>query len=228
MWSFLLFLIIFIESGFSPLSFIWSFFAINLLNCSISLLEIWIYAIITYIINGLFLELYPIKSTHSLELSFMMPQIVLNLSSTFILTLFTLDNFTTSAEKACYYLLIAGIGNELIYAPIHRILHTRKLYKYHHLHHTQRIPRALGAIYCSLVEMWIANISSFILPLYFVRAPAIIFLIWIVSGIQTTQLHHSGKYYWWCFGNQPKFHHDHHFYITTNYGNLGFMEKILK
>lgn len=87
------------------------------------------------------------------------------------MTLVPKTTHTVSELDAVFYLLVAGIGNELTYAPIHRLLHTRTLYKFHHLHHTQKAPRALGAVYCSLVEMWAANLASFLVPLRLTNAP---------------------------------------------------------
>ncbi len=219
--------IVFIESGCSPFGLLWALFSTQLIKKTYNAFEIWLLTGLTYILNGLFLELYPgkrIQTKYSLSLYEIFPTVLFNFVSTVLLTFLKLNENVTNQMYGSLYLISAGIGNELIYAPVHRLLHTSHFYKYHSLHHKQTTPRALGAIFCSTFEMWVANISSFLAPLYILNAPSSIFLIWIVSGIQTTQLHHSNKQYFWCFGNQPKFHDDHHKYIKKNYGNLGFLE----
>lgn len=219
--------IVFIESGCSPIGLLWAMFSTQLIEKTYRAFEIWLLSGLTYILNGLFLELFPgkrIQTKYSLSVYEIFPVVIFNFFSTVLLTFVKLNENVTNEICGSLYLIVAGIGNELIYAPVHRLLHTRFFYKYHSLHHKQTTPRALGAIFCSVFEMWIANISSFLVPLYILNAPSSIFLLWIVSGIQTTQLHHSNKKYFWCFGNQPKFHDDHHKYIKKNYGNLGFLE----
>ena len=224
-------LIVFFESGCSPVSLIWAIISTYILHNYYSTLYIWILAIFVYFFNGIFLELFPgkrLQPEYSLDLKTTIPTVVLNLTTSYMLTFFKLSNRNITENYACFCLVFAGIGNEIIYAPIHRLLHTKYLYKYHYLHHTQKSPRAIGAVYCTLVEMWIANLSSFVIPLYLLNAPSSIFMIWIISGIQTTQLHHSNKEYFWSFGHQPKFHDDHHKYVQKNYGNLGFFEKFFE
>jgi len=82
------------------------------------------------------------------------------------MTFINLNEDVIDEPHACLYLFLAGVGNEIVYAPIHRLLHTKYLYKYHSKHHKQVSPRPFGAIFCSFFEMWVANIPSFVFPLY--------------------------------------------------------------
>lgn len=224
--------LIFIESGMTPISLFWASASTVFLKYHMTPQFIWTFSILVYILNGIFLEIIPGKlcqpNTSILNIKTIFPNILLNLMSTFVLTFIPIHSHTNlNYIQVIIYLLIAGIGNEFIYALTHRFLHTPLMFKYHRLHHTQTAPRALGAVYCSLTEMWFANLSSFIIPLYLTGAPIQIYFIWIISGIQTTQLHHSGKKFKWSLGHQPQFHDDHHKFVKTNYGNIGFLEKFL-
>ena len=228
----LLWLLVFVEGGTSPVAAVWGLASLELSKHTFTTLEIWTVSAASYVLHGCLLEWIPGKMLQSngrpLSLDRMMPVVLLNFMSTLVLTMVPLSTeHVLTTQEVCTCLVVAGLGNEFIYAPVHRMLHTRRLYRFHHTHHLQRAPRALGAIYCSLVEMWVANLSSFLIPLYMMNASSAVYLIWIVSGIQTTQLHHSGKRYFWCLGNQPKFHDDHHRYVSKNYGNLGILESLL-
>ena len=84
-------------------------------------------------------------------------------------------------------------------------------------------PCAFGAAYCHPVEMWVANLTSFILPLFFVNAPSPVWKAWLVSGIMGTQHQHSGKDWPWSrYDHQPNTHDDHHRYVNRHFGNIGF------
>lgn len=221
-------------SGGTPPSWGWAYYAPSLLTYDITAFQIWCTALVCYGVHGVIIELLPFSSlqpdTHQLNLSEIIPQVCLNMCSCSILTLTPIQSRGISDHEAIWYLMIAALGNEVIYAFIHRLLHTKHLFKYHRMHHKQKAPRALGAAYCSLTEMWIANISSFLIPLYLVNAPTQIYLIWIICGIQTTQIHHSCKKLpWpWSLAHQPLFHDDHHRYVCRNFGNIGVLEFVLQ
>lgn len=228
--SLLLWCIVFMESGMSPLAMLWASASLALTRQAFTPLQIWLCAGATYLLNGAFLETFPgrVLQPHEAPLSLrrICPMVLLNFFSTLALTLVAPPaGGGASHGEVCLYLLAAGLGNELIYAPLHKLLHTRVLYKFHHRHHLQRAPRALGAIYCSFFEMWFANLPSFLVPLYLMHAPSSAYLVWTIAGIQTTQLHHSGKRFFWCAGGQPAFHDEHHRCVTKNFGNLGFLER---
>lgn len=222
-------------SGLTPICWPWAYYAPSLLEWhDVTVFQVWSLAIACYMIHGFLLESLPLPqlqpSTQKPPLSLLIPRVTFNLSSALVLTSISRPSHHVSDWDACVYLVLAAIGNEIIYACIHRLLHTKPLFKYHSLHHQLRAPRPLGAVYCSLVEMWIANLASFLLPLVWTDAPIQIYLIWIISGIQTTQIHHSGKAWPWplSLGHQPRFHDDHHRFVCRNFGNIGFFEFALK
>ena len=231
--AFVMITLVYIMGGYTPISLMWAFYSPYLIKYIFSPHEIWIYSVVFYFMHGVLIESLPfgfLQKTSVLSLRIVVPTVAVNLCSCIILSFVPISCRNISETDAALYLLIAGIGNELVYAPIHRLLHTKTLYKYHHLHHTQKSPRAIGAVYCGIVEMWIANMTSVFLPLCFTNAPLQLYLIWIICAIQTTQIHHSGKR-WpfpWSMSKQPKFHDDHHRLVNINYGNIGFLENALK
>ena len=231
----LLHITLLILSGGTPLCWPWAYYAPELLGWHTTTpFRVWCLATAAYFANGMLVELLPLRplQPHAvrLALSTVLPQVTTNLASCLVLLLFPQSSHDVSDTRAVCYLLYAALGNEVTYACIHRLLHTKALYRYHALHHKQRAPRALGAAYCSLAEMWVANLASFLGPLSMTNAPIQIYLIWIVCGIQTTQLHHSSKRWPWPFSlaHQPQFHDDHHRYVCRNFGNIGFLESVLK
>ena len=133
--------IVFIESGCSPFGLLWALFSTQLIKKTYNAFEIWLLTGLTYILNGLFLELYPgkrIQTKYSLSLYDTFPVVLFNFVSTVLLTFVKLNENVTNEMYGSLYLIAAGIGNELIYAPVHRLLHTSHFYKYHSLHHKQK------------------------------------------------------------------------------------------
>lgn len=230
----LLRLLIAILSGSTPLCWGWAYYAPLLLEHQTTPFQIWFIAVVFYFAHGAVIEILPLKpmqpKTSKLSLSSILPQVAVNLSSCMALALTRQSFHPVSHIDAVLYLLLAALGNEITYACMHRLMHTRALYKYHRLHHQQKAPRALGAAYCSIVEMWGANMVSFLVPLSLTDAPVQIYLIWIISGIQTTQIHHCSKMLPWPFSlaSQPRFHDDHHRYVCRNFGNIGILEFALR
>ena len=222
-----------LASGGGPFSVAWAFAYVQYLENNVQTsLHIWGVFVVVYILNSIFLDLHPGNSLQSgkraLSISKLFPIVSRNLFSCLFITRTHLPVRAVSDFELVAFLMMALVGNEVIYAPIHKLLHLPVFYRYHKDHHAQVEPRAFGAVYCSIVEMWVANMTSFLLPLYCLGAPASVFLAWAVSGIQTSQLHHSGKNYWWTkLSHQPKFHDDHHRLFTVNFGNIGILERVL-
>lgn len=227
-----LFLCVAAISGPHPLSLVWAAAATRIVTCHLS--AAWIVALsnAAYLGFAAVMELTPgrlLQGEHSLAATAMLPRVLTNLASTVALGGFRLprdDDVSHCAAAA--YLALAVASNEVIYATVHRLLHTRALYPIHALHHTQVAPRAFGAAYCSLTEMWVANLSSLLAPLYLMGAPSGVLLVWIVSAVQGTLSHHSGKTWLLHAAHQPRYHDAHHKHRKLHYGNIGFMEAPLR
>lgn len=238
--TFILVVLLSAVGGWSPFAITWACYGCVFVVGSHFSWE-WIYmaAVLTYSMHGVVLELLPFGhringSRPSIHIQNMLPNVVFNVASASIMIVCAPSRDATSDSPldACVSIGIAIVGNEVIYSTVHRILHTPALYRFHKLHHTQRVPRALGAAYCHPVEMWTANLSSFILPLYVTgRLHRDVLLLWVVSGIMGSQHHHSSTVWPWTRftgDTQPSYHNEHHVAVAKHYGNLGFMEPFLK
>jgi sterol desaturase/sphingolipid hydroxylase (fatty acid hydroxylase superfamily) len=225
-----------LSGGATPVSWMWARYAPALLGYTQATpVHVWIAAIALYVGHGVLVQALPLPrwqpAAATLPTRRVVPRVALNLASCAALCLLPRPSTRVVTElEAAWYLGVAAAGNEAVYACVHRLLHTRRMYRFHRLHHQQRAPRALGAVYCSLVEMWVANLASFFLPLSLTNAPLQVYLLWVLSGIQTTQIHHSGKRWpWpWSLLHQPEFHDTHHRCPCRNFGNVGVLEFALR
>ncbi len=197
---------------------------VQVVECSDA--QLWLAAVLVYAIHGALLEMIHAPKLQPnvsfLPLRTVVPCVALNLASALPLAFVrSAPTGVADVPGALYYLIFAIFGNELIYFSVHRILHLPRFYKFHALHHVQRAPRAAGAAYCSLVEMWFANLASFVLPLAFLGAPSGVLALWLVAGVMGTQMHHCGKKFGFCVDSfQPDYHDTHHRVRNAHYGNL--------
>merc|ERR1712098_725869 len=87
---------------------------------------------------------------------------------------------------------------------------------------------ALGAIYCSPLEMLVANLWPFLGIVGVYRFHLFTSYCWVWGAIIGTQAHHAGYAFPW----KPKFdiqpiHHDlHHEFFNCNYGNTGWLDAL--
>lgn len=225
--TFLLSLLTFCIGGSTPMALALAVVApviVQTVECSDP--QLWLAAVVVYVLHGGFLEIVDAPKLQAnvpfLPLRTVIPRVALNLASAFVLACVrSAPTGVADVTEALLFLLLAVVGNEVIYFSSHRILHLPRFYKYHAIHHAQRAPRAAGAAYCSLVEMWVANLSSFVLPLAMVRAPSSVFALWLVAGVMGTQMHHCGKKFSFCVDSfQPDYHDEHHRIRNAHYGNL--------
>lgn len=117
------------------------------------------------------------------------------------------------------------LGETLVYS-IHRILHTRTIYKYiHKTHHIWVAPIAITAVYTHPVEHIFMNVIPFYLPSFIFGSHPICLWIWIVIATLVNVLDHIG-YHLPFFPHSPEFHDFHHKRVQNNFGNLGFIDKL--
>lgn len=223
-------------AGFSPLALAWAGIAVTeAQHLDPPWSMIWASGVACYLLHGAFLELVPApppdeaKHCSPLPLRAIWKNVSLNLLSTALLLPFAPDERTresgaSDSLSTLAYLVFALLGNEVFYTAAHAALHWPSLYRYHALHHMQKFPRPLGAAFCHPLEMWVANLFSFLCPLLLIGAPRGVVLVWIVAGVMGTQHHHACKMFAWTRAlsdRQPEYHTSHHVRPDGKFGNLG-------
>ena len=130
--------------------------------------------------------------------------------------------------------LIGGlVQSSVLFYLLHRLAHTRYLYKYiHKSHHMFNNPFACVALYSGHVEFLMVNCTSIFLPIYLLSMCRSYGLIYSLIGIRNIIVAHTtyefvNKPMNLIFGNSY-FHHIHHAKNIYNYGlETAFMDWIL-
>ncbi|KAL0278419.1 UNVERIFIED_CONTAM: hypothetical protein PYX00_000246 [Menopon gallinae] len=116
-----------------------------------------------------------------------------------------------------------SLVEEVCYFYIHRMLHSKYLYKtIHKRHHEWSSPVAITAIYCHPVEHFVANLLPVFLGPCLINAHLSTYLTWFALAVVFTLSEHSG--YHLPFMTSSEYHDFHHFSFTNNFGFLGIMD----
>ena len=114
-----------ILSGGAPISWVWAYYAPLLLACNVTAGQVWCAAMLCYFAHGSLIEMLPFDSLQpnqkKLDLAVILPQTVLNLSSSIVFVHTDKSLREVSDAAAIFYLVIAALGNEIIYACVHRL-----------------------------------------------------------------------------------------------------------
>ena len=133
--------------------------------------------------------------------------------------LYYYNNAELSINHIVWQLPTAVIVTDIIFYPLHRIMHHPKLYKYHAAHHIWDPPMACSALYSDPFEHCYINILPPLLASIITQMNFIVMCIWFFLATLNTVLAHSYE------GT----HTIHHKYRAYNYGvGLMTMDRIFK
>ena len=135
-----------------------------------------------------------------------------------------LDRPLPSTYYIFYDLFKSLLIVEFVFYYIHRLLHTKYLYKHiHYIHHIYNTPIAIGAIYAHPVEYIFGNILPVILGPLILQSHVITFLLFQLFAIINTINSHSGYNIPLLFN--PIDHDIHHLKYKYNFGILNILDK---
>jgi len=107
---------------------------------------------------------------------------------------------------------------------IHRLFHTKQLYKYHKVHHEWKQPISYATFYAHPLENIFANLGTILVSLHTFQLSHSLAYFWILLVVTQSVVSHSGDITFFV-----KSKHDyHHMYLNCAFGNDLFMDKIFK
>ncbi len=111
---------------------------------------------------------------------------------------------------------------DLMFYPIHRLVHTKYFYWIHKLHHEYNMPVGYATHYSSIYEHVFLNLLPSIIATRLVCCNEIAIAIWIFVSTANTICAHSG------YGKKTKItdwtHYYHHMYHNVNYSVSGYFD----
>lgn len=131
-----------------------------------------------------------------------------------------IDNITNTPTFSLYefvQICMLLLWEDSIFYIIHRLLHTRKLYTFHKLHHSWKQPIPWGALYSSIPENILLNFFPVISGPIVVGLNMYYTFLWVGLATLTSLIAHSR------FGGSHDIHHQQ---FNVNYGNTKFIDKI--
>lgn len=136
-------------------------------------------------------------------------------------------------RRMLFELLAMIFFNEFTFFYGHWALHQKvcgvNLYaRFHKIHHEFTAPIGLAASYCHPVEMLVSNCLPLTFGASLVQAHTFTLLIWVMFAVMSTQFHHGGYHWPWVpsFDHHPDFHDLHHEHFSSNFGNMGILDKL--
>jgi methylsterol monooxygenase len=164
-------------------------------------------------------------------------QFMITLPITFLLRNFIKNSIEQSIQNSIgiSLLKIFLIGNmsNFIFYWVHRLLHTKYLYRYiHSIHHQYIIPIAPAALYAHPIEHIMCNNFAFIIPFIFIGLRYDFLLYSIILGSMYTTLAHTNydislsRFNIIYDKNEEMSHYIHHKKFNYNYGFGSILDKI--
>eukprot|EP01012_Entosiphon_sulcatum_P031779 TRINITY_DN40489_c0_g1_i1.p1 TRINITY_DN40489_c0_g1~~TRINITY_DN40489_c0_g1_i1.p1 ORF type:complete len:304 (-),score=35.61 TRINITY_DN40489_c0_g1_i1:101-991(-) len=131
-------------------------------------------------------------------------------------------------ELILYYIGYV-VTDEILFFYGHWALHHPLFYsKIHKIHHEFTSPVGLVAAYCHPFEMIVSNVLPLGIGVVLFRSHAFTAISWSVFAVLGTQTHHCGYRWPWIarWDHQPNFHDFHHEVFSSNYGMMGWLDRL--
>ncbi|KAM7347052.1 fatty acid hydroxylase domain-containing protein 2-like [Cochliomyia hominivorax] len=131
-----------------------------------------------------------------------------------------------SFPKIILDIIIFSLFEEFYFYYVHRLMHHKSIYKYvHKKHHEWSSPIAIITNYCHPLEHIILNLLPGSLSFAFMRSHIFTVYLIIVLGLSSSIANHCG-YSFPNLGSAVSFHDYHHEEPRSNYGMLGWLDKL--
>jgi len=121
---------------------------------------------------------------------------------------------------------------EVVFYTMHRLFHTKKLYRQvHKKHHSFKAPVALASAYATTAEHIFGDlmpgmVGSALLRI-FANSNVVNIWIWAAFGSVLTNINHSGYYFpWFPFRECTMMHDYHHYSFYSQLGLFGWMDRL--
>lgn len=134
---------------------------------------------------------------------------------------YVIINFMLWYLNFAYYFIAWIVLTDVFFYSVHYMLHTRQMYWLHAKHHSFRYTHAVGAVYSSVFEFLVGNLTAGGLPIYILSIPQdYVKIIIVIASVFTSAISHSG------FRIVSKGHLTHHLKYKVNFG-LTFIDRVV-